>query len=184
MSTRTRKGFFAVTLLVAAGVAAPAQAQVTGTQITTPADPSHVLFYTSGPRTLAVSGTATGSGAVDLVCVRGQELYRLGGSAENVPVAADGTFSVANASLDQPADRLNPEQPARTCRLHAVPAGASPADLRPYRGPLLHITKFSLLQVSGTGGRTTGSPPATTCTPPATAAPSRAEPSAPVASAP
>jgi len=155
---RIRKCLPAVTLLAAACAAAPAQAQVTGTQITTPADPSHVLFYTSGPRTLAVTGTATGSGAVDLICVRGQELYRLGGSAENVPVAADGTFSVANASLDQPADRLNPEQTARTCRLHAVPAGASPADLRPYRGPALHITKFSLLQLSGTGGSNDGLP--------------------------
>ena len=155
---RIRKWFPAVTLLAAAGIAAPAQAQVTGTQITTPADPSHVLFYTSGPRTLAVSGTATGSGAVDLVCVRGPEQFRLGGSAENVPVAADGTFSVANASLEQPADRLNPEQPARTCRLHAVPAGTAPANLRSYRGPVLHITKFSLLQVSGTGGQNDGLP--------------------------
>ena len=158
MSTRTRKGFFAVTLLAAAGVAAPAQAQVTGTQITTPADPSHVLFYTSGPRTLAVSGTATGSGAIDLVCVRGTVLHRLGGTAENVPVAADGTFSVPNASLDEPAERQNPEEPGRTCRLHAVPTGTTPADLRPYRGPVLHITKFSLLQVSGTGGQNDGLP--------------------------
>ena len=151
MSTRTRKWFIAVPVLAAAAFAAPAQAQVTGTQITSPADPSHVLFYTSGPRTLAVSGTATGSGTVDLVCVRGQEPRRLGGSAENVPVAADGTFSVPNASLDELAERQNPKQPGRTCRLHAVPAGASPADLRPYRGPVLHITKFSLLQLSNTG---------------------------------
>jgi hypothetical protein len=148
---RIRKRFYAVTLLAAAGVAAPAQAQVTGTQITTPADPHHVLFNTLRPARVAVSGTATGTGTVDLVCVRGSELTRLGGTGANVPVAADGTFSVPNASLDEPAGRAEPTGIGRTCRLHAVPAGTTPANLTRYRGPVLHISKFSLLQLSGAG---------------------------------
>lgn len=63
---------------LALGLAAPAQAQVIATRITTPADPAFALYDTTveGPESLAVSGTATGSGAVDLVCVRGSQADR------------------------------------------------------------------------------------------------------------
>jgi len=73
-------------------IAAPAQAQITGSTITTPADPHFALIDPDAPKTptVSIAGTATGTGSVDIVCVRDYVGY---GDvfASNVPVAADGT---------------------------------------------------------------------------------------------
>ena len=108
-----------------------------------------MLYDTSAahPKTLAVAGTATGSGDVDIVCMRGTEVVSL---LEGVDVAANGTFAQADVPLAAAADAADPDSPGRSCRLRAVPAGTTPAvDDPAFQGPLLGISKYSQLRVSG-----------------------------------
>jgi hypothetical protein len=140
-------GATAVTL----AVAAPAQADVTASQITTPADPHFALFDADAATqaTLAVSGTATGTGNVDIVCTRGASSLPLGGNANNVPVAPDGSFSVADAPLAQIAQPGAAE--SRACRLHAIPSSSAPSDFTNFPGPRLALSKLARERLSGAG---------------------------------
>ena len=73
-----RRFYAPLTAMFAFAIAAPAQAAVTATQIGAPAKTRFVLYDTSAahPKTLAVAGTATGSGDVDIVCMRGTRSCR------------------------------------------------------------------------------------------------------------
>jgi hypothetical protein len=147
---RIRKRFYAVTLLAAAGIAAPAQAQVTGSNITSPPDPHFVLYEIGAahPATIDVAGTTVGSGNVDVQCVTGSRYVVV---ASDVPVAPNGTFAVSDAPLAALADAHEPQQPGRTCRLLALPAGTTPPDLAPFSGPRLGVSKLSWERISGAG---------------------------------
>jgi hypothetical protein len=130
----------AVVLAVLA-IAAPAQAAVTSSTITSPADPHFVLVDFDQPRpTIAIAGTATGSGDVDIVCQLGDETHVL---AFGVPVAASGTFELADVPLNAVPGAQIPNLPAVPCRLRAVPAGTTPADTAPFSGPRLGVTKVA-----------------------------------------
>jgi Divergent InlB B-repeat domain/PASTA domain len=124
-------------------VGAPAaHAAITGSLITTPADPSfYVAAEDASTQTFALSGTAAGGQAGDFVDVR----CYFGGSsvlvAKNVPLSASGTFS-------RPAAKLSPVLQL-TCRLRAVPAGTSPADPTPYSGPVIAVGERATSKVSG-----------------------------------
>jgi hypothetical protein len=122
------------TLVVGGLVLTPAaHAAIMGSQITTPSDPSFFIAdEDAASQTFAISGTTTGgnpaSDHVDVKC------YWDGSSvtvASNVPLNADGSFSIPNANLNQPLDL--------TCRLRAVPAGTSPSDLAPFSGPVIGV---------------------------------------------
>ncbi|HEX5622461.1 MAG TPA: hypothetical protein VFX51_28815 [Solirubrobacteraceae bacterium] len=129
-------------VVVFLAIAAPAQAQITGSTITTPADPHFVLIDPDAPTpTVSISGTATGSGSVDIVCLRDYVGY---GDvfAGNVPVAADGTFAVADVPLISEYGVRVPTSQEGTCRLLAWPAGTTPANRDAFSGPRLAISKI------------------------------------------
>jgi hypothetical protein len=131
--------FVAPVLLVAAlAFAAPAQADITASTITTPKGPHFALSHGTGT-TIAVAGTAKGIGNVDIACVTGTAPVIL---AADVPVAGDGSFAIPDVSLDPLTD---PEyvDPGRTCRVLALPAGTTPAELDRFRGPVLAVSYFA-----------------------------------------
>jgi hypothetical protein len=133
----------AVVLAVLA-IAAPAQAQITASTITSPADPHFVLIDADAPAapTVSISGTATGTGSVDIVCLRD---YVHDGDvfASSVPVAADGTFAVSDVPLITQNGVRHPTSNEGTCRLVAWPAGTTPADRSAFTGPRLAISKLA-----------------------------------------
>jgi hypothetical protein len=151
----SRRFYAPTALLVALAAAAPAQAAVTATKITSPAKTRFVLYDTSAthPKTLDIAGTATGSGNVDVVCERGLARVSL---AEDVPVAANGTFSATQIPLDAAADAADLESPGRSCRLRAFPAGTTPPVYSAFEGPILGVSKYSRLELSGTGSANDG----------------------------
>jgi hypothetical protein len=150
-----RRFYAPTSLLVTLAAAAPAQAEVTATKITSPAKTRFVLYDTSAshPKTLAVAGAAAGSGDVDVVCVRGAEVLSL---LEDVQVAADGTFAASDVPLDAAADAADLESPGRSCHLRAFPAGTTPTVYGDFEGPVLGVSKFSRLELSGTGTNNDG----------------------------
>jgi hypothetical protein len=130
------RGFAAASLFVAVALlcAAPAGAAITGSAITSPTSPSFQLYDADAPNTIAASGTTTGGNPMtDLVNLRCY--YNSGGVltskpvAVNVPLDAGGGFAVTNGDLHG--------IEARVCRLRAIPAGSSPADLTPFAGPVI-----------------------------------------------
>ncbi len=126
-----------------------AHAAITGSQITTPSDPSFFIAdEDASTQTFAISGTTTGgTPATDQVDVR---CYRGGTSASvasNVALNSDGSFSLPSANLNNVHDR--------TCRLRAVPAGTSPSDVTPYAGPLIGVGERDTSKVAT--GPNTGS---------------------------
>ncbi|HEX5622464.1 MAG TPA: hypothetical protein VFX51_28830 [Solirubrobacteraceae bacterium] len=138
-------------LLVVLAVAAPAQADVTASVITTPTSPHFVL--SKGPGTkVDVSGRATGAGNVQVVCERSGFSIVL---TPDVPVLADGTFEADDVSLDLLVNHTLPRTAGQTCRLRAVPAGALPGDPAPFRGPVLAVSKYERHLIS-TGGPNDG----------------------------
>jgi hypothetical protein len=128
-----------IVVLAALACAAPAQADVTASVITTPKGPHYAMSY-GFDTTAAVAGRATGIGNVDIACVGPFSTYVL---APDVPVAGDGTFS-ASVILD-PLD-ASPSAGGTTCRLRALPAGTLPPDLTAFRGPTLGLSKFAVLR--------------------------------------
>jgi hypothetical protein len=87
-----------------------------------------------------VAGTATGSGSVDIVCQRGNETSVL---AYGVPVAANGTFALADVPLNALPGTQTPNLPGVPCRLRAWPAGTTPANPAAFSGPRLALAKFA-----------------------------------------
>lgn len=123
--------------------APPARAAITGSQITTPSDPSFVTAdEDAASQTFAIAGTTTGGNpATDEVAVRcyfGTKYVKVAGP---VPLNPDGTFSVLLANLN---NVLNV-----TCRLRAVPVGTAPTDLTPYSGPLIGVGEHVTSTVKG-----------------------------------
>jgi PASTA domain-containing protein/List-Bact-rpt repeat protein len=131
--------------LVLGGLAAAptAHAAITGSQITTPADPSFLVAdeTTAGP-TFAVAGTATGGNPstdeVDIRCYYGATSALV---AKNVALKGDRSFSVPAADLNKVLDL--------TCRLRAVPAGTNPSDVTAYSGPLIGVGERDSTAVGG-----------------------------------
>ena len=116
-------------ILVALGVVAPAHAAITSSNITAPADGTHFLITdASPPASVPVTGTSNGTtgDAVDIRCYNRPD--RWDGENNNIPVAADGSFSTTIMS----------DAPYGTCILRAVPHGLpSTGDASPFTGPVL-----------------------------------------------
>ena len=131
-----RRTAITVAVLLALAVAAPAQAAITTSAITSPADNFVELITGVGPTftpaTLNISGTSNGTTG-DMIEVRAYygtaplEFDSLGGGA--VAVAADGTWSTSVSN-----DQNSGSRPYGGATLYAVPAGA-PAVCR-ISGPL------------------------------------------------
>jgi hypothetical protein len=112
------------------GIAAPAQAAVTKSNVTSPADGSHYLITDAQPETeVPVTGTSNGTTGdfVDIRCYTHATQWTDG--PEKVAVAADGSFST----------KISTGRPYGTCLLRAVPneiAGFT-GDPAPFTGPAL-----------------------------------------------
>jgi hypothetical protein len=131
------------------GFVESASATVTATQITSPAGPTFTAYDENNPNTIAVTGTTDSTNPaldkVDIDCFHGTEHPAL---ALEVPLAADGSFSLAAGELQNIA--------YNACRLRAVPTGAVPAELGAFAGPLVAVG-FRRLE-SYTRGPAVGSP--------------------------
>jgi hypothetical protein len=132
---RSRRRGTAVVAALAGGLmlAATAQADITGSSVTTPTDPSFFIFDgDAATNTFAVSGTTTGgtpaTDQVDLECYYANTSLTV---KSGVSLNPDGTFSVPDAPLAPFGDRA--------CRLRAIPATTAPADLTPFAGPRLGV---------------------------------------------
>ena len=125
------------------GVAPAASAAITGSHMTTPADPSFfVADEDAATQTFAISGTTTGgnpaSDMVDVRCYYGGTSVRV---VHNVALNADGSFSVPAANLNGSLDL--------TCRLRAVPAGTNPSDVTAFSGPAVGVGERGSSKLSG-----------------------------------
>lgn len=118
-----------------------AQAAITMSNVTSPANGTYALYNTNKPNTISIVGTSNGTTGnhVDLVCYAGDTSTNL---ASNVAVGSNGSFSVSAASLE-------PAYYYRVCQLKAVPAGTTPGNLAPYTGPRLYVGDTDKYFVSG-----------------------------------
>lgn len=117
-----------VVALVAMAFASVAGAAVTESHVDAPSSP-HFSIVMPGLETVAVSGTSNGTTGdeVDLRCYyNGTSSHLL---AKEIPVAADGSFSLPDADLEDISDGA--------CILRAVPTGTEPPSLATYTGPLM-----------------------------------------------
>ena len=135
---------FVVALVVGGFIDTPsARAAITGSQITTPSNPSFFMAdEDASSQALAISGTTTGgnpaSDKVDVRCYFGGTSVKVKG---NVPLNSNGSFSVPTADLNKLIEL--------TCQLRAVPAGTTPADLTPFAGPVIGVGDRETSKVSG-----------------------------------
>jgi hypothetical protein len=126
--------------------ASSASAAVTATAITSPSPTAIYPVWdplSPGAQTTQVGGTATGSGPVRFWCdaVGPDGSVIAGSSLTQNPVQANGPFT---ADL-----RLSSQSPAvNGCRLVALPADGLPADLSPFRGPLMFRQTDSTYKVA------------------------------------
>jgi PASTA domain/Divergent InlB B-repeat domain len=132
-------------VLLFGGFVAPpaARAAITVSHIRAPADPSFfIVTATASTQALTISGTTSGgnpaSDMIDVRCYSGKTSVRV---AHNVPLASDGSFSIAAA-------KLNPVL-QQTCRLRAVPADTTPSDVTPYDGPVIGVGEDTASAVTG-----------------------------------
>ena len=114
-------------------VSPSARAAITGSQITTPSNPSFFIAdEDASSQALAISGTTTGgnpaSDRVDVRCYFGGTSVKVKG---DVPLNSNGSFSVPTSDLNKLIEL--------TCQLKAVPAGTTPADLTPFAGPVIGV---------------------------------------------
>jgi protein involved in polysaccharide export with SLBB domain len=133
------------TLLLGSLVATPAAhavTTITSTSITTPTDLTFFIADNDAvSQTFAISGTTTGSSpgdAVNIRCYNGPSFRPV---ANNVALNADGSFSVPNADLGTLEDG--------ECRLAAVPAGVTSANLVSYAGPRVGVGERDTDTISG-----------------------------------
>ena len=143
-----RRGLLAPLALALLALApAAARADVTSSQITTPADPLYTTypaddFNSSTPHPLQIAGTSNGTvvdGVADKVAIRcyfshdnGRDSFSLG----TADVDASGTFALtADVS-----DLFNAERfvGSHSCVLRAVPADQDPAFVTAFAGPSVH----------------------------------------------
>jgi hypothetical protein len=129
-------------LALIGGPVASAGATVTASHISSPTDPTYVLYdkSTQSPTSilLTVKGTTTGEGKVDLRCYYGKEANSYRALAENVePVANAFSAEVKAENL-----LIGP------CVLRAVPSGDKeahePGSSSPFQGPQLITSEFEL----------------------------------------
>lgn len=120
-----------------------AHAAITGSHVTTPANPSFFIAdEDASTQTFAISGTASGgSPATDKVDIRCYYASTFTTVAGSVALHTDRSFSVPSADLNKILDT--------TCRLRAVPAGSSPANLAPFSGPVIGVGDRQSAKVSG-----------------------------------
>ncbi len=127
-------------LVLIGGPAVSADATVTASHVTSPADPTYVLYdkSTQSPTSvlLTVKGTTTGEGKIDLRCYYGKE-------ATSYATLAAGVEPVANAfSVEVKAESL----PMGPCVIRAVPSGDKeahePGSSSPFQGPQLVGSEF------------------------------------------
>lgn len=120
-----------------------AHAAITGSQITTPANPAFFIAdEDAATQTFAISGTASGgSPSTDKVDIRCYYASTYAPVASNVALQSNRSFSVAGADLNA---ILN-----TTCRLRAVPAGSNPSNLAPFSGPVIGVGERESAKVSG-----------------------------------
>ncbi len=133
----------ALTAFLVLALVAPAQAAVTSSQITTPADPLHGVWDLSagqGPYGIRVAGTATATVLDDKVDIR---CYGPAGEVMQL-----GTFTVANAT--QTFDGwVEPRALLRPCVLRAVPSTDSqPVAMDNYKGVRVYPTVLSDARVT------------------------------------
>jgi hypothetical protein len=140
-------------LALAPGVASAA---VTTSQVTSPGDPFFGMYdgdllSTDAANQITVSGTTNGTAGdqVDVSCFYGNYDGSISWStvASNVPVAADGSFSVSAPSNIWE---------AQTCRLRAVPTSGwgNDANLPHFAGPRVNIAYKSTYKVPVQGAAT------------------------------
>jgi hypothetical protein len=122
-----RRSVAVLAVLIGIGVGTPANAAVTSSNITAPADGSHYLVTdASPPAGVSVTGTSNGTTGdfVDVRCYERTDHWDF--VQDNVAVAAGGSFSATMSSDD----------PYGTCILRAVPHGLAPTgDASPFTGP-------------------------------------------------
>jgi hypothetical protein len=126
------------TTLAVLAAAAPAGAEISSSQITSPAGAYFTILEEEVAAPLRVTGTTSGGTAgdkVDLAC------YYNGDNARAIiafeePLKTDGSFEVQ----DPPGLSELAETP---CHLHAIPAGEAPSDLSPFAGPVMAVGRRS-----------------------------------------
>lgn len=124
-----------------------AQATVTGSTIVTwtssqsgtPGNASYLISYDNQGTTLAVTGTAQGTGDVDIVCYYGnpsQDAVLIAGLA-----VTDGSFS----TLTGASAPLLKSIAGHACRLRAIPTGReSTGDMTQFAGPQVAVSEVAL----------------------------------------
>jgi hypothetical protein len=147
---KIRVGAATATVLATFALVAGAQAAVTSSSITTPADGTLLLSnQVSDPSetgTVTVSGTTSGTSGdnIDIDCYANGSpgpAYA-GTSGTGIPVATDGSFSVA-LPLSQFA--------GYDCELLAVPHGSAPAETSSYTGPRVGFSNFQTYTATSGG---------------------------------
>ena len=143
-----------VTTLLALAIApAAAQAAVTQSDITnwSSANPAtsnnpYLISFDNNPTTLSVSGTAAGTGTVDVVCYFGSPGNVQDAVLESGVTVTGGKFSASNQHLQNIA--------GHACRLRAVPTGAEgSSDNSDFAGPNVAVSEAALpvATIGGTG---------------------------------
>ena len=133
-------------MVAALGLApAAAQATVTSSQITswTSSEPGtqpnnpYLISYDNVPTTLSVSGSAEGTGTVDIVCYFGSPANLQDAVLQGAVPVTGGTFSTYN-----PQPHLS-KIAGHACRLRAVPTGDEGAltDVPTYAGPKVAVSE-------------------------------------------
>lgn len=143
-----------VTALVAlAATPGVAQAAVTGSDITswasanpTTSNDQYLISFDNNPTTLSVSGTAVGTGTVDIVCYFGSPGSVQDAVLESGVAVTSGKFTASNQHLQTIA--------GHACRLRAVPTGAEgSSDDSDFAGPNVAVSEAALPvgTIAGTG---------------------------------
>ncbi len=149
-----RRGRLGLAVIVSGALslaaAGGAQAAITTSNITTPANGTRLLDnqVAGTGSTFTVSGTtngsATDSDSVDIDCYHAgtassSATYK-GSGGNGIPVAADGSFTAA-----VPASKFD----ATSCELLAVPHGTTPSPPTGYTGPRVGFSEFSTNAIGG-----------------------------------
>ncbi len=133
----------AVAFLLPTGVA---QANVTSSNITSPANGTYIesLDNPPTPTTLTVTGTSNGTTGdhVDIDCFWGTGGGNFAQLVTNVPVGSDGSFS-ATGTLTSPIF-FTPSLAGEACRLRAEPAGTT-NEAAAFTGPKIAVSEFNSL---------------------------------------
>ena len=147
-------------LLVLAVAPAAARATVATTQITgwtsqnpaTPPNNPYLISDDNQHTTLTVSGTATGTGSVDIACYFGTPAnLQVVVLQSGLPVSA-GTFHTSNLQMQGKIAGL-------ACRLRAVPAGGEAGgDISDYAGPQLAVSEVAIPVSAVASGTNAGTP--------------------------